>query len=79
MPCKYANILGAPGTGVHSIRIFDIAVFDMLLTVIAAYIISKKFKKDFKIVLIILFVLGIIVHRIFCVNTTVGKIVFNEN
>jgi len=75
--CKYANILGEPGTGIHSIRLFNIAIFDVLATILVAYIISKKYNKNFKVVLIVLFIVGIIVHRIFCVQTTVGKLLSN--
>ena len=37
--CKYRNLLGEVGKGVHSYRIFDIAIVDVLLTFIGAYII----------------------------------------
>ena len=74
--CKYANIVGEPGTGVHSIRLFNIAIVDVLVTVLAAYIISKKFHKNFKVVLIVLFISGIIAHRVFCVRSTVDQILF---
>jgi hypothetical protein len=69
-------MLGVPGKGVHSYRIFNIAIVDVILTLIVAYIISYIFKKSFFWVSIILFVLGIILHRIFCVRTTVDKLLF---
>jgi len=74
--CKYKNILGVPGKGVHSYRIFNIAIADVILTLIAAYIISYVFKKSIMRVSIILFILGIILHRLFCVRTTVDKLLF---
>ena len=74
--CKYANIIGEPGTGVHSIRLFNIAIVDVLVTILVAYIISKKFHKNFKVVLIVLFISGIIAHRVFCVRSTVGELLF---
>ena len=74
--CKYKNILGVPGKGVHSYRIFNIAIVDVLLTLILAYIISYIFKKSFFWVSVILFILGIILHRLFCVRTTVDKLLF---
>jgi len=76
--CKYANILGEPGKGIHSIRLFNIAIIDVFATVIIAYIISKKTGKDFKIILIILFILGIILHKLFCVKTTIDKLIFGN-
>ena len=76
MLCKFANIFGAPGTGVHSIRLFGVAVVDVLVTVLFAYLISKWKKISFVKTLIILFVLGIVLHRLFCVRTTIDKILF---
>ena len=77
MLCKYENIFGAPDTGVHKYRIFNIAIVDSLLTIIFAFIISYIFKFNFLITLLILFILGIILHKIFCVKTTIGKLLFN--
>jgi hypothetical protein len=76
--CKYKNILGVPGQGPHSYRIFNIAIVDVILTIIAAYIISYIFKISFVKTSIILFILGIILHRVFCVRTTIDKVLFNE-
>lgn len=74
--CPYKNLFGKTGEGPHQYRIFDIAIVDVLSTIIGAYLISKFFKYDFKLVLIISFILGIIVHRLFCVRTTVDKLLF---
>lgn len=72
--CRFKNIFGEPGKGVHSYRIFNIAIVDVLLTVLAAYIISKFTHYSFIITLIVLFLLGIISHRLFCVRTTVDNL-----
>ena len=72
--CKYKNMLGKPGEGVHSFRIFGIAVVDVVLTIILAYLISRVFKLHFGYTLLGCFILGIILHRIFCVRTTVDKL-----
>jgi len=77
MLCKYKNIFGKVGTGIHSYRIFNIAIADVLLTIIAAYLIHLfNPKSKFYFVLFVLFVLGIILHRIFCVKTTIDKLLF---
>ena len=76
--CKYKNILGIPGQGPHSYRIFNIAIVDVILTIILAYIISYIFKISFIKTSIILFILGILLHRLFCVRTTIDKLLFNE-
>jgi hypothetical protein len=74
--CKYKNIFGEPGKGAHSYRFLGIAIVDTVLTIIAAYIISYFLKYPFIYVLIILFVIGIILHRLFCVRTTIDKVIF---
>ena len=86
--CKYANALGEPGKGVHSIRLFNIAVVDVLFTIILALVFALFFKyvikleATFTIIFIInlvsLFILGIILHKIFCVRTTIDKILFKN-
>lgn len=74
--CKYKNILGVPGQGPHSYRIFNIAIVDVLLTLILAYIISYIYKISFMKTSITLFILGILLHRVFCVRTTIDKLLF---
>jgi len=76
--CKYKDMLGEPKKGVHSYRIFNIAIVDVIMTIIGAYIISWLSKYPFWIVLGSLFVLGIICHRLFCVRSTVDKFLFPE-
>jgi len=74
--CPYKNIFGKPKEGAHSHRIFNIAIVDVVSTIIGAYIISKIGNYNFNSTLIILFLLGIILHRLFCVRTTIDKILF---
>ena len=38
--CKYKDYFGEPGKGVHSYRIFNIAIVDVVMTLIGALIIS---------------------------------------
>ena len=77
MLCQYKDILGKPGQGVHSYRIFNIAIVDVLFTIIGAYIIYLFIPKiNYFVILILLFILGIILHKIFCVKTTIDKYLF---
>jgi hypothetical protein len=82
--CKYKNIFGEPGTGVHSIRIFNIAIVDVILTILGGILIQTILLQWFHIyieltiVLVSLFILGILLHRMFCVRTTVDKLLFNK-
>ena len=74
--CRYKNIFGEPGKGAHSIRVFNIAVVDVVATVILAYIVHKLFNVNFVVTLIICFILGIISHHLFCVRSTIDKLIF---
>jgi len=74
--CKYKNAFGKPDKGVHSYRFLGLAIFDVTLTIIAAILISYFFKLPLLNTTICLFILGIILHRLFCVRTTIDKILF---
>ena len=71
--CKYKNIFGEPNKGIHSTRIFGVALWDVVFTTIMAFVISKLLKKKFNDMLLLLFILAIIIHYIFCVDTAVNK------
>ena len=78
MLCKYKDIFGKVGEGVHSYRIFNIAIVDVILTFLLSFIIQLLLPKyNYYHILILLFILGIILHRMFCVRTTIDKILFN--
>ncbi len=79
--CIFGNfnkIFGEPKKGLHSIRILNIAVVDIILTILFSYIISKKYKLNFKKTLLNMFLLGIISHELFCVKTTINKLLFKN-
>lgn len=63
--CAYKDALGIHGQGIHSYRFFGFAIMDIILTILGAGIISYFSKYDFLKVLITLFILGIILHRLF--------------
>lgn len=74
--CKYKDALGIPGKGIHSYRLFGVAIMDVIMTIIGAFIFSFFFKTKFAYTLITLFLLGIFLHRMFCVRTTIDKLLF---
>ena len=76
--CQYKDILGKPGKGIHSYRLFGVAIADLIITLIAAYIIAYMFKIRFYYVAIGLFILGILLHRAFCVKTTIDTLLFRH-
>jgi uncharacterized membrane protein YcaP (DUF421 family) len=75
---KYSEIFGKPNTGFHSFRIFDIAMNDLLGTIVISGLISYSFNFNFLLVLIILLLIAIILHRLFCVDTTINKLIFGK-
>ena len=74
--CKYRNSLGIPNQGIHSYRLLGVAIADVILTILVAILISYFFKTPLIYTTIFLFLLGIILHRLFCVRTTVDKLLF---
>ena len=77
MLCKYQNLFGKVNEGVHKYRIFNIAIVDVILTIVIAKLIHLLLPQyKYNQVLIYLFLLGIFCHRIFCVRTTIDKLLF---
>ena len=76
MLCNYRDIFGKVGKGVHSYRLFGVAIADVIMTLIGAAIISYFSGYSFFYVAVVLFILGIVLHRLFCVRTTVDKALF---
>jgi hypothetical protein len=69
--CKYKAILGNPGVGFHSYRLFNLPIVDVALTVLLAYLLALWKQWAFWKTFVGLFVLGEILHYIFCVDTAV--------
>ena len=76
--CKYKDIIGKPGTGIHAYRFYNIAILDVIITLIGALFISWVIKVSPYYVVPIVFLSGILAHRIFCVRTQVDKLLFSE-
>ncbi len=75
--CKYKDIFGKVGEGAHSLRFLNIAVVDTLLTFVLAYLSNKYLKSNLLVVFIVLMILSILIHRAFCVETTLTKMFFS--
>ena len=74
--CKYKNSRGIPNEGVHK-HYFGVAMFDVIGTIVFGLILSFLFKWNIFLTITILFILGIVLHHVFCVRTTVDKILFS--
>ena len=71
MPCPYANALGVPGQGVHAWRVFGIAAFDVLATVVLSFFTSILFGTPFFMTFVVWIVVGEILHYMFGTQTAV--------
>jgi len=76
--CQYKHVFGEPRKGVHSYRLFGVAIVDVLATIVGAFAIAWATKWPFWYVLGGLFLLGIFLHYIFCVPTTVDRLLFSH-
>jgi len=76
--CDYKNYFGEPGVGLHT-HFFGFAVFDLVLTMVAAFIFMMLLRTTFTeisnsllfgIILLILLIIGELLHKKFfnCAN-----------
>jgi hypothetical protein len=73
MSCKYKDIFMAPGTGPHSIRFLGTAVVDYTAAILIAMFITWKFKVPLELSTICVFIFGVFLHWLFCVDTATLK------
>jgi hypothetical protein len=68
--CKYKDSLGVPYKGIHKQRLFGVAMNDLLMTLIGSLIFSYIFKTKPLYTISIIFLTGVILHLLFCVDTS---------
>jgi hypothetical protein len=78
MFCKYRHIFGEERKGFHSYRFLDIAIGDFILTAIVSLCIAYLFNASFLTTLLVALILGILAHRLFCVNTKLNTVIFGK-
>jgi hypothetical protein len=78
MLCEYRNALGKPGEGFHKDRLFGLAANDLIGTVILIIVIAVLSGWNVIMVGMVVTVLTVIVHRVFCVNTELNKKIFGN-
>lgn len=72
--CKWKDIFGKPKEGMHKHRIFGMAAVDLVATILLAYVISLSVPRwNFFIILAVLLALSVVVHKMFCVKTTLSE------
>jgi hypothetical protein len=69
----FKNIFGIPKTGLHSIRFLDTAIIDYILTILISCITTYFSSIPLVLTTIIWFVIGIILHILFGVETNILK------
>lgn len=72
---EYKNILGSPGTGVHQYKFKGTSIVDYFLTIIGAFIITYYTNIPLVLTTIGLFILGILFHYLFGLETQVIKFI----
>ncbi len=78
MTCKYSDALGIPGKGFHA-HILGIAYLDVIGTIGISILLSCMFPFLHIVPTMIgLFALGILLHRFFCVRTTLDRFLFTN-
>jgi hypothetical protein len=76
--CRYKYALGVPKKGIHSRRFLNMALADILMTFAGALLLKYLFfpRQKYLWVLFWLFISGILLHRLFCVRTTIDRVLF---
>jgi hypothetical protein len=86
MTCRYRNALGRPREGIHHLRFAGMAANDIIMTLIAAFVFvflafrrewgHATFWKLFVVMIVFLWSGAILLHRFFCVRTTLDMLLF---
>jgi hypothetical protein len=75
MLCRYRDIFGRPGEGAHRYRIGPLAAVDVALTVTGVLVFSWAMGWSWletALALLLVILIAVIIHRMFCVNTALN-------
>jgi len=70
------NVIGVPNVGIHSYRIFNVAYMDVIVVLIGSILLAWLMNWSYMKTIVGMFILGIVVHRVLCVSSTVDKTLF---
>lgn len=76
MFCEYKDIFGKPNEGAHSYKINNIAVVDVLMTIIVGWLFAHYYNYNKLKTILFLLLVSIPVHMLFCVKTTITKLFY---
>ena len=70
---------GLPGQGIHKTRMFGLAFWDVVASVIAAMVLNRYVFKThgFLFNFIVIIIVGIVAHRVMKIDTKVNHMIFN--
>jgi len=66
---KFNDIFGFPGKGVHKHTLLNVIVIDNLIVISAAVFITYQFDVPFPLSIIGTYIVGIVIHMLFGVQT----------
>jgi hypothetical protein len=69
MSCQYKYIFGRPGEGIHKYKFLGTSIVDYIGTIFLAMILTKFTGIPLVLTTIAMFVLGILLHLLFCSRT----------
>lgn len=75
--CQHRDFFGKPRTGAHAYRLFDLALVDVTGTIIIGWGIAKIAGWSIWKTICVIFGIGILFHRLFCVDTTIDRLLFS--
>jgi hypothetical protein len=76
MLCQYRDVFGKPGEGFHKTRLFGLAAYDLIGTIILIIVISVLTGVNVLVVALFVSILTVMIHRAFCVDTALNKKIF---
>jgi hypothetical protein len=66
---QYSDLFGSPGIGFHEKTIFGLAFWDLVGTLLIAYVVSIYYKLSLLYAFAVVFLIAQLLHIIFGVNT----------
>lgn len=71
--CKYKDVLLSYGENIHKYKFKGISIVDVVLTIIFGIVLTKLLKTNYFYGILLSFLLGIIFHELFCIETPINK------
>ena len=66
---KWNDLFGLPGQGAHKYKVFNVIGVDNMMTIAGAIFVTNQYDIPFPISIIGLYVIGILLHMLFGVQT----------